>query len=509
VNLLKKGILRSVGLLLIIIVLGLGITHTYSRLNESKIEFRAEDELSHYAIHNYKIDARFMEEEKLLEVKQQVKYKNTHNLEFESIYFHLYPNAFKEKEKVPFLKEELEHAYPKGFQSGYIDIEEVLIEGKKANFELGGLNNTIMSIKLSEVLKPNEEVLISFKYKVRIPPISSRFGYGENTYNLGNWYPIAAVYDSKGWNLDPYYEIGDPFYSEVGNYEVTLRLPEEYELATTGNILYRDKVQKEDVGYKEQIWNVEAKAVRDFAWVISKNFILKNDSINGIDINVYYFKNQQGNKALEAAKDSIKIFSELFGEYPYGQFSVVSCDFFIGGMEYPNLVYIDHNIFSRDSTLILEYIIVHETAHQWWYGIIGNDQVNEPWIDEALTEYSTILYYREKYGEDTMMSMLKSMVVDDYVRTKEELEDKDESIAKGIDEFKDNREYSGIVYSKGAMMFYELEREVGRENFIKILQYYMSENKFTNVTEKDIKNITKAVTGEDYQEFFDQWLRDG
>lgn len=503
---LKKGIIRFICLLLLIIALGLGITQLYSRLDRNSYEFRAEDELSQYVIHKYTIDARFMEEEKLLEVKQQVKYKNAHNVEFDSIYFHLYPNAFKEKEKTPFFKEELEEAYPIGFQTGYIDIEEVLIEGKRAEFDLGGLNNTIMSIKLSEELQPNEEVLVSFKYKVKIPPISSRFGYGENTYNLGNWYPIAAVYDSKGWNLEPYYEIGDPFYSEVGNYDVTLRLPEEFELATTGNILDRNKVQGENVGYKEQIWNVEAEAVRDFAWVISKNFKMKSDSVENTDINVYYFKEQQGNKALEVAKDSIEIFNKLFGEYPYKQFSVVSCDFFIGGMEYPNLVYIDYNIFSRDTTLILEYIIAHETAHQWWYGIIGNDQVNEPWIDEALTEYSTILYYREKYGEDTMMSMLKSMVVDDYVRTKEELDDGDESIAKGVDEFKDNREYSGIVYSKGAMMFYELEREVGRENFQKILRYYMSENKFTNVTGKDIKNITRAVTGKDYQEFFDKWL---
>lgn len=505
-NWLKKGILRSIGLLFLIIVLAIGINHLYHSLYQDSIEFRAEGDLSQYAIHNYRIDARFNEKEKLLEVKQQVKYKNVHHVEFDEIYFHLYPNAFKEIERTPFFKEELQEAYPTGFQPGYIDIEEVTIRDEGVDFEIGGQGNTIMAIKLSEGLQANEEVLINLLYKVKTPPVSSRFGYGENTFNFGNWYPIAAVYDSKGWNLEPYYEIGDPFYSEVSNYDIILRLPEEFELATTGNILNREKVQKEDVEYKEQVWKVEAEAVRDFSWVISKDFKIKSDRVDETEIKVYYFKEQQGSKALEVAKDSIKIFNELFGKYPYKQFSVVSCDFFIGGMEYPNLVYIDYDIFSRDSTLILEYIIAHETAHQWWYGIIGNDQVNEPWIDEALTEYSTILYFREKYGEDTMMTMLKSMVVDDYVHTKQELDDGDESIAKGVDEFKDNREYSGIVYSKGAMMFYELEREVGRENFKKILQYYMSENKFKNVTGKDIKNITKSVTGEDYQEFFDKWL---
>lgn len=100
------------------------------------------------------------------------------------------------------------------------------------------------------------------------------------------------------------------------------------------------------------------------------------------------------------------------------------------------------------------------------------------------------------------------MVVDDYVRIKEDLKGGEEKIAKSVDEFKDSREYSGIVYSKGAMMFYELERKVGRENFQKILQYYVKENKFTNVTGEVIQDITQAVTGKSYQEFFDSWLLD-
>ena len=293
------------------------------------------------------------------------------------------------------------------------------------DYDLGGIHHSILAIHLNEGLEPLGTIPIKFTFQVKIPPIAGRVGYGENTINLGNWYPIAAVYDEKGWNLEPYYGIGDPFYSEVGNYYVTLQLPKKYILASTGDIIGEGRKNA-----RERVYTVQAHGVRDFSWVISEDFLVKEESLGETLIKVYYFKGQQGEKGLEVAKDALTIFNRLFGEYPYQQFSVVSCDFYIGGMEFPNLVYIDQSIFSRESTMLLEYIIAHETAHQWWYGLVGNDQVNEPWIDEALTEYSTMLYYREKYGEDTMMDMLKIMVIDDYVRARNGMEGEEERIAK-------------------------------------------------------------------------------
>lgn len=465
-----------------------------------------EEDLSQYGVHNYKIEGRFLEEKKALEVEQKIDYKNLHKKAFDKVYFHLYPNAFKEEEGSPFFKDELKRAYPMGFEPGYIDIEEVQVEDKKASYEIGGEDNTILAINLAKEIKPDEIISIVIKYTIKLPPAYSRFGYGENTYNFGNWYPIAAIYDYKGWNIEPYYKVGDPFYSEISNYQVTLKLSKEFTLATTGNIKSKKSSKEKNIDYRENIWQIEAQAVRDFAWLISKDFKLKKGKADNTDIRVYYFKGQEADEAVEVAQDAIKIFNNLFYPYPYQQLSVASCDFYIGGMEYPNLVYIDYNQFSNSNTLILEYIIAHETAHQWWYGIIGNDQVNSPWIDEALTEYSTILYYREKYGEETMMHMLKTMVIDDYVRGKKLLNIEDERIGKSVDEFKNNMEYSSIVYSKGAMMFYELEREIGRENFQKVLKYYVENNKFKNVGEEEIQDIVKAVTGKDYEEFFNKWL---
>ncbi len=500
---LRKKVLRNIALVLMVILLGIGVTQIYQVL-EGHLQAPGEN-LSQYGVHEYKIDARFLEGKNLLEVQQKVLYENKYGEAFDTIYFHLYPNAFQDENKVPFPEDEMAEAYPKGFEAGYIKMGKVKVEGEDVGHTIEGEDDTLLALPLKEPLKPGERVSISFQYQVKVPPCASRFGYGENTYNFGNWYPIATVYDESGWNLEPYYAIGDPFYSEVGNYEVTLRLPEKYELATTGNIL-KTNTEKDNQGQKEKIWKIKAQGVRDFAWVISDKFKVKSGKVDDTKIKVYYLDGQAGTKALEVTKNSIEAFNQLFGKYPYKQFSVVSNDFYIGGMEYPNLIYIDQNIFSGKYNIALEYIIAHETAHQWWYGMVGNNEIDEPWIDEALTEYSTMLYYRERYGDKTMMTMFNEMIVNDYVRSKALAQDGKERIAKSVNEFQSNHEYSGMVYSKGAMMFYELEEKVGRENFQKILQYYFKGNQFTNVTGKDIQDITQAVTGKDYQEFFDQWL---
>ena len=80
-------------------------------------------------------------------------------------------------------------------------------------------------------------------------------------------------------------------------------------------------------------------------------------------------------------------------------------------MEYPTLVMIDQSLYNEKDKFLLEYVIAHETAHQWWYSVIGNDEISEPWLDEALTEYSTVLYFEEKYGKEVGSKLIKTMEI--------------------------------------------------------------------------------------------------
>jgi aminopeptidase N len=164
----------------------------------------------------------------------------------------------------------------------------------------------------------------------------------------------------------------------------------------------------------------------------------------------------------------------MFGKYPYDTYSVIASDFYIGGMEYPTLSMIDQSLYTENNKFLLEYVIAHETAHQWWYSAIGNDEISEPWIDEALTEYSTILYFEKKYGEEVANKLIKSMEIETRKYSSED-------IFKSTTQYKDSIDYSLNVYTKGAVIFHIIREEVGDKLFFETLKDYYDTYLFKNV----------------------------
>ena len=416
----------------------------------------------------YTMDIIFDDESKRLMCNQNIEYVNNTGKTLDKIYFHIYPNAFSKKEFAPFEKEEMKQAYPNGFNEGYIDIKNILNNNKKLAYEIKGDKNDLLQINLETKLNPGEKISIDMKYNVKIPNSVGRFGYGDNTINITNWFPIACVHDDRGWNLKGYEAVGDPFYSETSDFYVKLLAPRKYKLGSTG------KVINEKQGNEKTLYEIEAKQVRDFAFILSQKFSIDKDSYKKIEITTYNLNENLSEASTKIAKDSLKIFSDLFGEYPYDTYSVIASDFYIGGMEYPMLVMIDESLYSEKNKFLLEYVIAHETAHQWWYSVIGNDEISEPWLDEALTEYSTILYFEQKYGKEVGEKLIKTM----EIQSKNHLS---ENIFKPSTEYKNSTEYSLNVYTKGAVIFNQVRKEVGDKMFFDTLKEYYNKYKYKNV----------------------------
>ncbi|NLC42781.1 MAG: M1 family metallopeptidase, partial [Clostridiales bacterium] len=312
-------------------------------------------------LNEYEIMVDFDPYDKTLTCHQKTLYKNRTEDPLTHLYFHLYPNAFQYEDKAVFEKSDMNRAYPNGFSPGLLALDSVRINGEEAEFVLGGYSEDILMLLLEGGLAPDEELSIEMEYSVLLPDSMGRFGYGENMYKAVNWYPIACVYDENGWNLDPYYAIGDPFYSDVANYSVTVKAPADYKLATSG------KVKNKKKEGEEIIWRIEAPAVRDFAWLASNIFETASEKVGKTLVTSYYYTSSDaGEKALDYAAKSLAYFNEVFGEYPYPEFAVVESDFYIGGMEYPNLIMLDHDLYQNRNVDYLELVTVHETAHQWW-----------------------------------------------------------------------------------------------------------------------------------------------
>ena len=510
---MKKNLLISIVLFIFVFgTLFLGV------LNENQsVDFNPSNgiinekssEVNKAKTNEYKIDVQFNPKEKSLIATEKVLFTNKTGEELSQIYFHLYPNAFKTKETVPVLNS-LEQAFPNGFEPGYIDIfniKKVNKQDQNLNYEILGSDSTIMRVDLETPLQAGDQIELNITFKVTIPSSVERFGYGEGFFNLGNWYPIVAMYDESGWNLDPYYAIGDPFYSDIANYDVTISVPQDYIVAASGDLM------EEKMGeHQQKTYHFASKSMRDFAWVASNHFQVKEKIIDNILLKTYYIdKDEAGNQlALNAAENSLKIFNQKYGEYPYKTYSVVETNF-AGGMEYPGIVFISKQYYDENyPSDYLEVVVVHETAHQWWYATVGNDQIDEAWLDEAFASYSEVIYYENNYGKKIGNNYYTQRILSSFERAKTQFasdgNDDNEVILKSVNEFKGWSDYGPLVYRKGAILLHELRSQIGDDAFFEILQNYYQRYQFKVAKTEDFIQVVEDVTNKNWDNFFDEWL---
>lgn len=450
---------------------------------------------------SYEMDLHLDDVNRILSGREKVTYYNRSGKAMENIYFHVYPNAFSKNESVPVMFNDSSYAYPNGFNPCYIEILNIKVEGKEVNYSISGSDSTTLKLELNKPIKKDKHVQILIDFQLKIPESRDRIGYFDGSYLFGNWYPVAAVYDNTGWNLDPFYDIGDPFYSDSADYQIKINLPDKYIISATGNII------SDNVNEGKRIVTMEAKSVRDFAWTASSNYRIFNSEVDGINIKCYFMNSntERITKAISTVENTIKIFNEGFGKYPYSSYSIVETHF-PTGMEYPGLSFIPSSYFNGSKSMLgLEGVIVHETAHQWWYGVVGNNQVDEAWLDEGLATYSKVIYFEKlngaPFGEDYYEKNIHSI----YENKRKSINGK-EILQKPINEFDGWREYDTLAYKKGAVLVAEIRNEVGDEKFFDILKRYYYENKYKNVKTQDFINIVEEVTNKNWEAFFEKWL---
>lgn len=457
--------------------------------------------------HSYRMELRLDEKEKTVSGTLALTYRNATGKDLKEIPFFVYPNAFADKQTAPFYKSYTDTAYPNGFSPGSITFSRIAADGTEAAHILGNADKSLLTITLPRPLANGGSAQIAFDFTVQIPNSLGRFGYGSKAINLCNFYPIACPYDGTKFLTYPYIEQGDPFVSDMADYEVTLEVPNGLIVAHTGS-----STQKSEG--KTDIYTITAKSVRDFAAVCSRHFQMKSERIvkDGTDVMVtaYTYDDASFGKseALDYGANAIKAFSNLIGPYPYATMCVVQTDFFIGGMEYPNIVLIDQSLYERESKTMLEFIIAHEVGHQWFYGVVGNDQVMEPWLDEALTDYITLCYYGYRYGKDAQLEQYKQQIELQYQFGKAYglIPEEFDRVGLPTTSFEDDFVYSVVVYNRGTMMFTELANTIGKEKLLKALGVYYREMAGKRSTKADLLRVLDRETGFDCSGFMAKYL---
>ncbi|NCB48125.1 MAG: M1 family peptidase [Clostridia bacterium] len=450
----------------------------------------------------YNLSVTFDESDNTLCGTETVNYKNNYETTLSCVKFHLYPNAFRQGATYsPVSLRNFDKAYENGFSAGEIDISSVSVDGKSIEVEIEGNDENILNVDLFQEIFPGEGVSIQIVFEVLLPNCVHRFGYGDNTYNFGNFYPIACVFENGEFVQDNYGSNGDPFYSETANYNVTISCDDDFTLASSGT------QKSKSVENGNIVTTISASAVRDFAFVLSKKFSVISENVDGVTVSYYYYDDENALKSLQTGVKAIKTFSNLFGSYPYETYSVVKTNFIHGGMEYPNLVYISDTVESYDDYL---NVIVHETAHQWWYNMVGSNACEYAWLDEGLTEFSTLMFYRYNDGYNVVESDSLNASLSSYILFSEIYESVygnfDASMSRNVNDFSGEMEYTYISYVKGVLFFDNLEKTAGEKNFLKALKHYFKENKFTNAIPDDLISSFEVTTKRNLEGFFNSWI---
>ncbi|MEG1581883.1 MAG: M1 family metallopeptidase [Clostridia bacterium] len=452
---------------------------------------------------NYSVVMALDDTNKTISANQKVDYINRTDVLLSTLCFNLYGNAFREGAKVkPYSENNEGKCFPEGLNYGNIVINSVKVKGLSVKYSIIGEDENILSIPLNEPLYPTSRTSIEIEWKLKLALTTHRLGYYNGNINLGNFYPIACMYEHGDFVMSPYYSTGDPFYSDIANYNISIEYPENYTLVSTGN------GTGENNSNARKTSKFSASAVRDFAVVLSEKFEKKTVQLKNTTINYYgYEGDTDSDLALELSVKAFKFYSEKFGEYPYKTLNVVKTDFVHGGMEYPNLVMIADNI---DDTIDYYKVIAHEIAHQWWYSVVGNDEINNAWLDEAVTEYSTVVFFEMhpeyKVTRDAQMQANISgySLYTDVIKS---IDGKiNLSMELPVNKYNSEYEYVYMVYVKGTIMLDTLRTTIGDKAFFKGLKIYYKNNKFKIAKKCNLVASFEESSKVNLESFFTSWL---
>jgi hypothetical protein len=499
---------------------------------------------------NYKIHVTLNDREHELNGFESVEYINNSPDTLRFLYFHLWPNAYSDNKTE--LARQIFSLKGKGrlFNDpelrGYIDSLDFEVEGDHVQWNLLPGLPDICWIILNKPLEHGDTIYINTPFHVKIPKgVTSLLGHIGESYQISQWYPKPAVYDRSGWHQMPYLDQGE-FYSEFGNFDVSITLPANYVVAATGilqneqekkllDMLSEDTSRMDMPDYEEANFPPSSKEMKtlrytenkihDFAWFADKRFHVLKGKVklpdSGREITTWAMFTDQDARlwkdAISYINNAIWYFSEWIGDYPYDNFTAVQSALSAGaGMEYPGLTVIGH----AEDPYMLDKVIAHETCHSWFYSALGSDERRFPFMDESVVSAYESRYTDERYPEKRLWEVyFKNKKLADFfhideipvqrmqetewlIRARSNLEQPGNLVASDYNQV----DYSTIIYNKAAQGFTWLRAYFGDALFDSIMHDYYNTWKYRHPLPDDLRSIFETRTAKDLSWFFDDFL---
>ena len=417
----------------------------------------------------------------------EVHYTNTEAVALDRLYFHLFPNLL----------------------GGSIAISKAQVNGQSVAPAFTSFNDSVMQLPLAAPLAPGQAAVAAMDFLVAVPTESGRnygvFAYVNDVLALAHAYPLIAVYDGDGWNVELPAEAGDVVYADTSFYLVRITAPADQVVVAGGVEIGRETTAA------TQSLTFAAGPMRDFYAAISDSYTGVSRRLGQTRINSYAPAElaEGAELALDHAAAALEAYGNRFGSYPFTELDVVTTATLALGIEYPGIIVNTMSMYDleqasggRANRTVLEATTAHEVAHQWFYSLIGNDQLDEPWLDESLTQYATLLYFRDIYGPAGGEGFYQSLE-----QRWQRVEEADIAIGLPVSAY-DGVEYSAIVYGRGPIFVDTLAQTMGQATFDAFLRDYAATFRWGIATTAAFKELAESHCQCDLTPLFEEWVYD-
>ncbi|MDW8097905.1 MAG: M1 family metallopeptidase [Anaerolineae bacterium] len=428
----------------------------------------------------YQMDLRFDPVAYTVIGREIVHYTNTEGVPLDAVYFRLFPN-------LPGL--------------GWAAVSMLTVDRIPVT-PRAELEGSALRVPLQPPLSPGNSVTFELDFAVKVPiELGSNYGafaYVDGVLALAGFYPIIPVYD-EGWNVEIAPTYGDITYTDTSLYLVRFTLPTGWQAAASGSAL-----AVRDNGDGTTTWTFVTGPMRDFNLVASPEYVASETRVGATTVRSYYKPADAagGQRALEYAARALEYFNEAFGPYPFAELDVAATPNTAAGIEYPGLIVIAQRLYEQMDSFF-EWATVHETAHQWWYSLVGSDQVDEPWLDESLTQYVTLMYVEKTKGPLAAMAARQIAFERPYRQLVDE--GRDQPVGQPVRAFSEG-DYGAVVYAKGPLFFDALRRAMGDQAFRAFLRAYFEAYRYRIATPEALLATAGEVCRCDVRPIYEEWI---
>ena len=432
----------------------------------------------------YRIDLNIGESFTTIDGRQQVYYTNREEVPLDRIFLRLFPNALGGEMVVS------------AVQVGGIEV------GTEYRFE-----RTALEVLLPQPLVPGQSAVLALDYRITAPETLDK-GYGLISYTrdilaLDTPYAAIPVYDDEGWNVETPPANADTSYNDASFYLVRVTAPAAIDLVATGVAVDQER------GSIAQTVTFALGPARDFFIAGSTRYVSRTAQLGETQVNSYALEGEEeaAGVVLDAAVNALRIFEQRFGTYPYTELDVAATPMLALGIEYPGTVGISEKVYDpgenpdrRRQVQVLESTVAHEVAHQWFYNLAGNDQVDEPWLDEAAAEYLMCTYFLDRYGQEAAQGCRES-----WEARWDRVDRLPKAVGLPAGEY-EPKEYSPIVYGRGPLFLAALADRMSQQVFDQFLAGYVAHFRWEIATAADFRSMAEDACGCELDDLYREWL---